>query len=344
LICNFLGCDAKEGEKMTSKKRGDFGKEAKVGMTVLGILTAGFVSSIYYRVQQSKSPPPQPLAAKSPVKPVQPQHLTAANTPAMTPAERPPVASLPVEPTAVYKPEAFDAPTAFAAQEDMTQPPSQYQTPETGRETRPGKVVHLREMPRTNEQFLTDTSPGTSPNVEPVVNPVGIETRGLEDTVGNIPSGVAPASFVAEDPQPMDSTSLRAQRLITIRDDSFWRLAEQAYGSGLYFKALYAHNRKRFPDADRIPAQAVVEAPPEELLRQLYPDACPSPEQVVASYELEPRRRLYIVQLGDSLHTIARNELGDARRWPEIYRLNQSRLGNRTENLPADMQLLMPGE
>lgn len=53
-------------------------------------------------------------------------------------------------------------------------------------------------------------------------------------------------------------------------------------------------------------------------------------------------RRVYIVREGDTLYDIARNELGKASRWGEIYDLNWDQLGNRVDGLVPGMKLLLP--
>lgn len=52
--------------------------------------------------------------------------------------------------------------------------------------------------------------------------------------------------------------------------------------------------------------------------------------------------RVYIVKQGDTLYDIARNELGRASRWGEIYDLNWDQLGNRVDGLVPGMKLLLP--
>lgn len=55
-------------------------------------------------------------------------------------------------------------------------------------------------------------------------------------------------------------------------------------------------------------------------------------------------RRVYIVREGDTLYDIARNELGKASRWGEIYDLNWDQLGNRVDGLVPGMKLLLPDD
>jgi nucleoid-associated protein YgaU len=48
------------------------------------------------------------------------------------------------------------------------------------------------------------------------------------------------------------------------------------------------------------------------------------------------RKQVYVVQSGDSLSKIAKEELGDASRWPEIFELNKDKI--------KDPNLIRPGQ
>jgi hypothetical protein len=72
--------------------------------------------------------------------------------------------------------------------------------------------------------------------------------------------------------QPIDAEA----RTQTVRpNDSFWLISERAYGSSVFYKALYQHNRDLFPQPDRLPPGTEVDVPPLNELRGLYPELCP---------------------------------------------------------------------
>ena len=52
--------------------------------------------------------------------------------------------------------------------------------------------------------------------------------------------------------------------------------------------------------------------------------------------------RTYVVQEGDTLSSIARNELGKVSRWAEIYQLNREALGKEYDYLTPGMRLVLP--
>lgn len=134
-------------------------------------------------------------------------------------------------------------------------------------------------------------------------------------------------------------------------DDNFWRISQRLYGTGAYFKALYEHNRAKFPRADHMRAGDVIDSPSAQVLAERYPDLVASsvrnrraPAQPVAQSTRQDGRRVYIVQHGDTLFDIARAELGRAVRWAEIYELNRDVLGEDIENLQPGTELVLPGD
>lgn len=65
--------------------------------------------------------------------------------------------------------------------------------------------------------------------------------------------------------------------------------------------------------------------------------ASPSP-QVAAS----PSASEYVVQPGDTLRSIARDEYGDADQWPRIYDANREVIGTDPDTLQAGTRLRIP--
>jgi nucleoid-associated protein YgaU len=103
-------------------------------------------------------------------------------------------------------------------------------------------------------------------------------------------AAVVPASFESDSSEPaaalvaavddfefqpvQQSTGLQSLQ----PNDSFWLISERAYGSGVYYRALYEHNRDICPLPDRLPAGGMVNVPPLEELRLLYLELCPPQE------------------------------------------------------------------
>ncbi len=140
-------------------------------------------------------------------------------------------------------------------------------------------------------------------------------------------------------------------------NDSFWTISEKVYGSGAYFRALAEQNRGKAARPDRLPPGLVIATPPVAQLEKDYPDLCPRatrretvrnradalhgyPGGTLAS--TAGGGRTYVVQEGDTLSSIARNELGKVSRWAEIYQLNREALGRDFDYLTPGMRLVLP--
>ena len=140
-------------------------------------------------------------------------------------------------------------------------------------------------------------------------------------------------------------------------NDSFWTISEKVYGSGAYFRALAEQNRGKAARPDRLPPGLVITTPPVAQLEKDYPDLCPRatrretvrnradalhgyPGATMAS--TAGGGRTYVVQEGDTLSSIARNELGKVSRWAEIYQLNRAALGRDFDYLTPGMRLVLP--
>jgi len=74
-----------------------------------------------------------------------------------------------------------------------------------------------------------------------------------------------------------DTNTSLPRKTVTKANDSFWSIAERAYGDGggVYYRALFRHNRTQVLRPDQLRAGITLEVPPIELLKQLYPDDCP---------------------------------------------------------------------
>jgi nucleoid-associated protein YgaU len=138
-------------------------------------------------------------------------------------------------------------------------------------------------------------------------------------------------------------------------NDSYWTISEKVYGMGAYFKALAQHNRGKATGEDRLTPGELILAPPVAELEKLYPLLCPRASRREAQQSQTQSRlssvglrssgrggRTYTVVEGDTLFNIARNELGKATRWAEIYDLNREVLGKDFNYLTPGTQLSLP--
>jgi nucleoid-associated protein YgaU len=65
-------------------------------------------------------------------------------------------------------------------------------------------------------------------------------------------------------------------------------------------------------------------------------------EKVAAQAAAAVGTRTYVVQSGDSLSKIAKELLGDAKRWPEIYEANKALVGDNPNLIHPGQKLIIP--
>ncbi|QDU97859.1 LysM peptidoglycan-binding domain-containing protein [Lignipirellula cremea] len=238
------------------------------------------------------------------------------------------------------RPPAAEPPSAFSPRTYPVQPAANHDAANT----RPNAAPAAFEAPVTNPPGGAFNPYGG--NARPTGAAAIPSTDTASEYAGPAAGPVHPASASLPLPAPRAFTAGQGlPPAQTLPNDSFWMISERAYGTGVYFKALYQHNRDQFPYPDRLPTGAPLQIPPLAELQVLYPDLCPEPEAAAPKENVLPeatRRRLYSVRNGDTLYEIARRELGEGSRWTDIYRLNQAKLGDRYDNLPVDMQLVLP--
>jgi nucleoid-associated protein YgaU len=134
-------------------------------------------------------------------------------------------------------------------------------------------------------------------------------------------------------------------------NDSYWTISQRVYGTGAYFRALAEVNRGKAARPDRLSPGLMISTPPVAQLEKDYPDFCPRPNRReavrnraagTASLAAYNGGRTYTVQEGDTVWTIARNELGKVSRWSEIVQLNRDTLGKDYDYLTPGMKLVLP--
>ena len=135
-------------------------------------------------------------------------------------------------------------------------------------------------------------------------------------------------------------------------NDSYWVISQKLYATGAYFKALAEHNRGRVPRENELAVGAMISAPSIAELEKGYPGLCPKPEHrdvlqrqatAVRPVSTYGGGRTYVVQEGDNLGDIARHELGQHSRWPEIWQLNRGVIGGDYNYVRPGTELILPG-
>jgi len=143
----------------------------------------------------------------------------------------------------------------------------------------------------------------------------------------------------------------------TQKGDSLWTIAQAVYGDGRYFRALHEMNQDTLSLSDSIPTGTVLKVSSIKELRNDYPELCPnqeknhrSPDGPVAGDSNQKLGaplddRFYRTEDGDTLFEIARQRLGQASRYLEIYELNRFRIpetANHLTPLGGGIELLLP--
>ncbi len=163
----------------------------------------------------------------------------------------------------------------------------------------------------------------------------------------------APSPSNADRSYAAENSTRPAETYEVQPNDNFWVISQKVYGSGAYFKALAEHNRGKVGQINNLRVGETLSTPTVAQLEQSYPDLCPrtNRREAVRS-RLSPTSlhgayvggRTYQVQAGDTLFDIARNELGKASRWKEIYELNRDALGKDCDYLTPGMRLTLPAK
>ena len=209
------------------------------------------------------------------------------------------------------------------------------------------------QIPQPSSQALSNSTPANSTPAKPTP---------AKDFVNVTESK---ATKVNSQPKFSDLSDEKNQQYETKVGDSLWSIANEHYGDGRFFRALHKHNLNTIPSADRLPSGTTLEIPEVEELLYRYSDLCPSDikrsaragnsdasssgsENEVSDYDLYEARlndRFHLTQTGDTLFGIARQRLGQASRYLEIYELNRFRIPDDVDHLtplPAGLRLVLP--
>ena len=136
---------------------------------------------------------------------------------------------------------------------------------------------------------------------------------------------------------------VQVERYEVKRGDTLSGICAEKYGDASLFLALQTANG--LPDTNLVPGQTI-SLPPLAALTSNNQQTAPSPqtaqsEQPVPT-ETVRKNRTYTVQKGDMGERIARRELGDGRRWIQIFEMNRDQLSSPDDVLQPGMVLRLP--
>ncbi len=158
---------------------------------------------------------------------------------------------------------------------------------------------------------------------------------------------------VAPTPRPVAPPAMNNGAYVVQATDSFWTISKRVYGTGRYFQALAKHNVALIPNPDRMKPGVRIATPPAAELDRRYPAEIPLAAQdssagtdsgVDPGFFVDAAGQpKYRVGSTDTLSGIARNHLGRASRWVQVFEMNRDVLkdGN---NLKVGTVLKLPAD
>ncbi len=186
---------------------------------------------------------------------------------------------------------------------------------------------------------------------QPQQTPLVVQTSAVE------PFEPTAAAVLEPYEKPEKIRSKAGQTYTTRKGDSLWTIAQAVYGDGRYFRALHQFNQEALSLSESIPVGTPLTVPKAEELQRDYPDLCPNQHKndrshgssgdsdAVRAPDRELDGRFYLTEDGDTLFEIARQRLGQASRYLEIYELNRFRIpgtANHLTPLGGGIELLLP--
>jgi nucleoid-associated protein YgaU len=124
--------------------------------------------------------------------------------------------------------------------------------------------------------------------------------------------------------------------------DTLTALSERYYGSARYTRFLIESNPD-LKDPDRLKVGAVVRIPPKPKdTAKASAASSRSPSSAVAKGGVVKGTHTYRVKSGDSFYEIAKNVLGDANRWNELFELNKDSVDGDPTKLQVGQVLQLP--
>lgn len=179
--------------------------------------------------------------------------------------------------------------------------------------------------------------------------PAGIEDADSRPSYGGL-AVEPPGQFAA----PPDAMPIVSGGHVVTAGDTWWSIAERAYGDGRLYKPLFAWNRAIDPRVALAPGTRLEVPPLNELATAhagLLPkdtalDSAPLTGGVLQTSAAEPvgaaAGAVVVVREGDTLISIAREELGSSSRWRELYEANRETLGRSPGPLAPGTTLVLP--
>jgi hypothetical protein len=245
------------------------GRETKILLTLLGLLAGVFVGVLSIKLFV-----PRPPAGTGPD--IHAALVASEPVPLVEPPAFEPPASPRADDYASRSSRFGGSPLPPATARDLLVTPVAYEpAAEAGRE----RAAAAEPPPAFAEQAADLLPP-------PMLPPPRFETPPLEPQAAAAPPAhdptfTTPAFPPATPPQPVAPPAFAGSRpvpgggYLTREGDSWWSLAEQAYGDGRLYRALFAWNRTLDPRVSLVPGTRL-EIPPAAQLGAAWPALLPT--------------------------------------------------------------------
>ncbi len=193
------------------------------------------------------------------------------------------------------------------------------------------KVESESERSEISIDLGTPTSgPAATRPAEPQANkPVKIEINLAEQQA-------AKEKSIEEDENVLSKEKEKKLVHIVRPGDTLYDIAKKYYGKGELWTVIARANPLINPD--KLIVGQKITIPLKEQAERTYEE----PEIELPSDVDKSQLRVYRVRSGESFYTIARDELGDASRWHEIFRINKSAVGGDPRKLKAGQKIWLP--
>ena len=190
-----------------------------------------------------------------------------------------------------------------------------------------------------SQGFNAVTNPGKRSNRNSIRTAAGSGSDGKFSLAAfNYGNSVAPAA-------PDDGSTFKS--VVVQNGDNYTKISKRVYGTVRYFSALAVFNQHRIPEPKNMRPGMVVLVPAKEVLEERYPelfaDSQPKVVEPAGFLLLDDGSPAYRVGERETISEISLRFLGRSSRWIEIYRLNQSTLGDPNKLKPGTI-LALPAD
>ena len=290
---------------------------------------------------ESEMAEPQPEA--TPARPVRsgPQSV-ASRRPATTPARAP-------RTTSPMSPERKSTPVRSGSDT-----PREQARPAAAGPERPGRTPGTPAERTESQPETTKVAEANTPPAPGATQPPAPDSRpGATRLAGQNPTPRRTLPVVTGPTREPDSSSSRRPSGPSAVDlhkvqagDTFSALAVIYFGSERYTQFLIDAN-PQIADPNRLSVGTEIripEPPAETTPRGTRPAPAARSAQTTPQPPASPRTRTYTVKEGDTFYGIARDVLGSAGRWEELFELNKELVKGNPKNLQIGQVLTLPPE